>query len=427
MNTLKQKTFDALRKSEGFFKTDMVYLSKGGFWLGIGQVISALIALASSLFFANLVSKEIYGNYKFIISATSILASLSLTGMGTIVTQGVAQGAEGILKSAVKTTFKWGAVIVAVALAISLYYFTQGNTVLGLAMLFAGIALPISQAFTLYGNYLMGKKDFKRVTLYATASQFLTTATLIVVAITTQSIIAMVFVYFALNTVTTVWAYRHTVKLFHINRNQDHTLIPYGKHLSVMGAFGTLANQLDKILVFHYLGAIQLAVYAFSQAIPDQAKGVLKSLFGIALPKYADLAPEKLRASVVKKSIQLTLFTIFAVGVYLGLAPFIFQTLFPKYLEAMFYSQIYMLGLITIPGITLFGIYFQLKKATRKLYELNVVSTVSTLLITFILVYKHGLMGAVVANGASWLVMLLVHWFYFMKEKDRGDTIQLSA
>jgi O-antigen/teichoic acid export membrane protein len=185
-----------------------------------------------------------------------------------------------------------------------------------------------------------------------------------------------------------------------------------------MGAFGTLANQLDKILVFHYLGATELAVYAFSQAIPDQARGALKSLFGIALPKYADMPHDQLRKSVVKKSIQLTLFTIFAVVVYLGLAPYIFETLFPKYLEAILYSQIYMLGMITIPGITLFTTYFQLKKATRKLYELNIISTISTLLITFILVYKHGLMGAVIANGTSWLVMLLVHWFYFMKEKD---------
>lgn len=417
MDRLKLGTYNLLKKSESFFKTDMTYVAKGGFWLGVGQVFSAMIAFISSLFFANLISKDIYGNYKFIIATTSILAGLSLTGMGSVITQGVAQGYEGILKTAVRSTLRWGSIIVLVALSISTYYFVNGNNILGFSMLIAGLSLPLSQAYTLYGNYLVGKKDFKRVTLYAVSSQMLNTAGLIAVALLTKNIVFMVLTYFALNTLSTIWAYRHTLKIFNINDTHDHSLIPYGKHLSIMGFFGTVANQFDKILVFHYLGSWQLAIYAFAQAIPDQFKGVLKSIFGLALPKYAELSDEDLRESIMKKFAQLTLLTVLAILAYILTAQLIFNVLFPKYLEAVFYSEIYMLGMITVPGISLFGIYFQIKKSTRKMYELNIISAISTLTITFILVYKYGLEGAVIANGVSWLIMLVVYWLYFIRDK----------
>ena len=417
MKEFKEKIYLSLRKSEAFFKTDMVYLARGGSWLGIGQVASAGIALISSLFFANIVSKELYGSYKFIIASTSILASFSLSGMGSVVTQGVAQGYEGVLQKAVRTTIRFGWVIIIIAFSLSVYYFFNKNYVLGFAMLIAGISLPFNQAYSLAGSYLMGKKEFKKVTVYNTASQFLTTLALIIAAVTTKSLLVMVVVYFVFNTLTTIWVYIHTKNIFNINDTHDDTLIPYGKHLSVMGALGTIANQFDKILVFHYLGAMQLAIYGFAQAIPDQLKGVLKNMFGLAIPKYALLSEKDMRISMYKKFKQLTLITIIIAVIYILSAPYIFKYLFPKYIEAVLYSQIYVLGLTTIPGIGFFNSYFGLKKATRILYEINILSNILTLIITFIFIYKYDLLGAVIANSVSWVVMLIIHWYYFAKDK----------
>ncbi|OHA87430.1 MAG: hypothetical protein A2123_00135 [Candidatus Zambryskibacteria bacterium GWB1_40_5] len=185
-----------------------------------------------------------------------------------------------------------------------------------------------------------------------------------------------------------------------------------------MNFFGTLANQLDKILVFHYLGAANLAIYAFSQAIPEQIKGSFKNLFNIALPKYAVLEDQDLRKSILKKTWQLMIITSVIVVAYILVAPFIFQFFFPQYTDAVIYSQIYMLGLIAIPGISLFGTYFQIKKATRTMYKLTIVSNVTTIILTFILIYNFGLKGAVIENGISWLIMLGVHYYYFSTHKE---------
>jgi O-antigen/teichoic acid export membrane protein len=414
---MKQKAYRILKWSEKYFKTDMVYVAKSGFWLSVGQVLATIFALTLSVFFANKISKEVYGNYKFILSVTGILSSLSLTGMGTVVIQAVARGAEGVLKDAVRTSLKWSVLMIGTAIGLSGYYFLNDNSTLAIALLVAGVALPLTNSFSLYGGYFSGKKDFRRGTMYWAISQGLVTLGLIIAGTLTHDVLTLIIVYFTITTGTTVYAYIHTTSKYPLNEVRDDSLVTYGKHLSLMGLFGTLANQLDKILVFHYLGAVELAIYSFSQAIPEQIKGSFKNLFNIALPKYATLPEKDLRASIVKKTIQLTGITFVIVLAYILFSPLVFKLLFPKYLESVFYSQIYILGLLAIPGISLCSTYFQLRKATKTMYKLNVISNVTTIILTFLLIYHFGLVGAVIENGVSWLIMLIINWYYFATEK----------
>ena len=61
---LKQRIYKGLKWSQKYTQTDMVYLAKGGFWLGMGQIITGLASFLLTLAFANLVPKETFGTYK---------------------------------------------------------------------------------------------------------------------------------------------------------------------------------------------------------------------------------------------------------------------------------------------------------------------------------------------------------------------------
>lgn len=416
MNKIKDKT---LKWLSAYLETDMVYVAESGFWLTLGQIYSSALVLLLSIFFANYVSKEIYGQYKFILSATGILSALSLSGMGSVVIQAVAKGSEGILKDAVKTTLKWGLLMLLFGLGASIYYFTEGNYIIGISMVIASLSLPLTNAFGLYGGYFSGKKNFKLSTLYWVTSQTILTLGIVAVSLTTKKVLPLVLTYFIIGVTTAVWSYKHVISKYKPNDTKDDSLMKYGKHVSVMNFFGTVANQLDKILVFHFLGAINLAIYSFSQAIPEQIKGSFKNLFAIALPKYATLQDKDLRKSILKKTSQLTIISVFIVIGYIIFSPIVFKILFPKYLEAVYYSQIYMLGLIAIPGISLFGTYFQIKKATATMYKLTIISNSVTILLTVVLIYNYGIKGAVIENGISWLVMLLVNYYFFITHKEK--------
>lgn len=416
MHELKNRTHRLLKWSEKYTKTDMVYLARNGFWLLVAQIFSTFLVLVLSVFFANVVPKDIYGNYKFVLSIIGILGTLSLTGMGGTIVQAVAQGKDGVLIDAVKTNLKWGLLLFFAGMSVSAYYFLHGNQSIGLSLAIASVTLPILNSFSLYGNYFQGKKDFRLNTLYSVSTQILVTLSLITAALLVKNTVIMVGVYYVVSAVIAFWCFKHIVSKYNINEEQDHTLTTLGKHMSVMNVFGAIANQLDKILVFHYLGAVELAVYSFSLAIPEQIKGMYKSFGTMIIPKYAAMPEKDLRHSIIKKWVQLTGVTVIVVALVIVMLPYVFEILFPRYPEAVRYAQIYTLGLLALPGVAFFATYFQIKKATKTLYKMNIINNVSTILLAFILIYNFGLLGAVIENGLSWFIMVLVSWYYFAKD-----------
>src|SRR3989344_7039026 len=108
MQNLRQKVYQWLRLSEGLFKTDMVYLTKGGTWLLLGQLISSISTFLLVIAFANLIPKETFGTYKYILSLTAILLIPSLPGMNTAVNMASTRNLDGTLLLALKTKMRWG-------------------------------------------------------------------------------------------------------------------------------------------------------------------------------------------------------------------------------------------------------------------------------------------------------------------------------
>jgi O-antigen/teichoic acid export membrane protein len=95
-------------------------------------------------------------------------------------------------------------------------------------------------------------------------------------------------------------------------------------------------------------------------------------------------------------------------------APYIFAVLFPAYMNAVFYSQLYMVGLIFFPGISLFALYFQLMQQTATQYKLSIIGNVVTIVLGVILIARYGALGAVLENTLSWSILLLINLAFFI-------------
>ena len=166
MDKLKNGVFNSLKWLERYTKTDMIYLARGGFWLGISQFISTLSAFLTSIAFANLLAPDVFGIYKYILSINALLLITTLSGMDSAVTQSVARGFDNTLRIGVKTKMKWGLIGSVISFGLSLYYFLQGNMALTIGFGITGIFVPFSESFDMYNSLLWGKKLFDTQTKY---------------------------------------------------------------------------------------------------------------------------------------------------------------------------------------------------------------------------------------------------------------------
>jgi len=406
MDKIKKKTFSTIGRLSKYFKTDLFYLVKGESYLATGKIIASLAAFLTALIWANLISKEIYGSYQYILSIVAIVSIFSLPGINTAIAQAVSRKIEGSFIKGFKIQIKYGLLGSIALLGTAGYYWINGNTFLPIPLIIVAILFPIFNASLLYINFLNGRRLFKTQIQYDAITQ-------------TIAMIVMVSVLFFINkyltdaskllililTISTYYISRTSLRLFFFNKTkkelkpnskEDSKTIPYGKHLTYAGVLGFISDHLDNILLFHYLGTVQLAIYVFATLVPKQIKVFLGQISTLMFPKLTVRPREELRKTFLKKVFYLTGIITLIVIVYIIVAPWIYKFFFPEYLESIYYSRLYALSSIPL-CFSVISLIFKSKMMTKQVYQIRTIGPIVKILLSVLLIPTYGILGAVLS------------------------------
>lgn len=408
MQYLKIKIAQILRNLEKYTRTDMLYLAKGGFWVTLSQIILSVATLLLTIAFAHYLSKETYGQYKYIISVGSILKVFILSGIGVATLQSITKGYEGTLVYAFWQNIKWSFLFFIAAGIGSIYYFVNDNSVLGISLLIIGCFSPIWTSTNLYSSFLIAKKDFKRNAYYFDILGNIFPYLCLFLTITlTDNVIWLIFVYFASNTLIGVILFLRILKIYKPNNEVDPNMLNYSKHLSGLGVIGVLSENIDQILVFHFIGPAQLAIYNFAVAIPNQIKGPLQNLGNLMFPKFAERENKDIRSGMRNKIILLLISSIVIIITYWFTSPYLYKWFFPNYLNSVPYSKIYILSLlwiISVPANT----YLSAKKKVKEQYISIILGFVAQITCMLIGIIYWGLLGLIISRVVIRLIITLI-------------------
>ena len=392
----RKKTYDFLRWGEKYTKTDNVYLAKGGFWLVVGQIFSAVSALILSVVFANILSPQLFGTYRYVLAMFAILTIPSLGGINTSVIGAVTRGFDGTLPAAVKIKFRWSALGSLGSLGIAVYYLLQSNSELASAFLILGIFLPFMESFSLFDSYLQGKKDFRLSSIFNTTGQVVSVVSLTATVLLTDKLFLIILAYLLPWSISRFVFYKILNKKI-TNPSVESDSLTFGKHLSVMGIIATIANYLDKLVLFNFIGAAELAAYTIIIAAPEQIKGILKITSSLALPRFAERENVEIKRALHHKMFTFFLISVVFVVLYIIFAPILFSTFFPKYIEFVKHSQIFALSTVAVIG-SLPSAFLQAKNEKIKLYKFSLITHISQIIFIIFGVYFLGLWGIIWAR-----------------------------
>ena len=381
-----------------FLGTNLFYTLKGGFALTLNNFISVIVNFILAIFFARLLPKEIYGAYSYILAWISVFGIFALPGMDTAVTQSVSHGFESSLVLGLKKKMRYGIWGTLAALIMGGYYFYNGNQTLAAVFFISAAFIPILSSFQIYNAYLMGKKEFKTSAFYGITGQIFTALVLMAAVYLTDNIVYIVSAYiFATVLPNFIFFVKTKIKAAKIESPSDPGIVAYAKHLSLINVISMITPYVDQFLAFHFLGAANLATYAFATAPPEQIKGLFKGISDLALPKFSERSEKELKKTMTRKIIILSVFVALVVGAYIILAPLFYKIVFPQYIDAVFLSQVFALSILNAPPTLIMGALSAHKKI-KKLYLFNIVSPLFQILTMVILTPLYGLMGLVVAR-----------------------------
>lgn len=377
-------------------RTDLPYLFKGAFWSVAGQAIAAFSAFVLSVIFAHFASKETFGTYRYILSVANLLTAFSLSGLNTSIIQAVARGYHGAFVTSFRTSLLWSTPGILASFGVGLYYWLQGNHVLGLGIPIAGLLVNLWNALLLFRSFANGKKLFFQLFLANSALSLLPLGALFLTFSKTNHPVSLLLVF--LSTACLVSALAHTIirHLYVENTAEDPDHHRYTKHLSSIYILDTFASYLDKVLVFQTIGGAELALYTFATALPEQVRALTKSVQSIILPKFSVRPLPEIMKELPRKMALSTVGLLVVAVCYILIAPHLFRLFFPQYTEAIRLSQLFACILVFENGLT--GIILKAKRAIQDQYVLNIVGNVSKILLMVVLLRLYGLPGIIIAR-----------------------------
>ncbi len=411
----KEKIINFLEKK---IRTDIRYVYKGLFWYGIGHFVSTLAGVATAVAFANLLAPETYGNFKYILSILPFLDMSTLKRMDQSLTISVAKGFEGDTVGALKTKMKWGILGSLAGLGLSFYYYASGNHQLGLLVLIMAIFVPFFNSPLIYLDFLAGRKNFKALSLIGSSVSVVYSISIIIFVFLSKDLVLILLAYFITNAIIRFGAFLFVIKKYPPNKIKEEggQTLKYGKKLSILEIINVTSSSLDNILVFHYLGAIELAAYAFIKKVPENIKLLPRYITQLSVPKFSqqDIGDPFIKKELVRKTWFFVAGTAAVVFIYILLAPFIFNLLFAPYKEYVFYSQIYALSFAFNFG-GLFLNFVETNRKAREVLSLHLVTSIFTIVVVFASLKFYGLLGLVAGYSAIRFVSSLVRYAYFKR------------
>src|SRR3989338_1839484 len=379
-----------IKKIQRFLKTDTSYLIKGGAWLSVIRASSLVVAFFLSILYARYLSKETYGNYRYILNALGIFSFLSLPGLGTSMVYAVARGFEGSFRKTTILQFLSGLFFIAV----------------GVGSLFMILVEPSTN----YQGYYNAKKDFKARAFSAIGSKIFYGLIMLAAILSIRflgptpfySLLILVCGYLAASTLPHLFFLYSALKSVPKNAPSEKNLLSDGIKFTIIDIPTHVTTYLDSIIIFHLLGPVELAIYSFAEAIPDQIRGTLKSIgTSLASPKLATKDIREIEESgLFGKIARFSILLIPAVIAYILLAPYIYQYLYPKYIDSIFISQLLAISLLAIPGQFL----AEGLRATRQIKYASInsfVGSISQIILFIIFIPIFGLLGAAIARIAG--------------------------
>jgi O-antigen/teichoic acid export membrane protein len=172
------------------------------------------------------------------------------------------------------------------------------------------------------------------------------------------------------------------------------------------------AQHADKVFLFHFLGAPQVAIYVLATAIPNELSSVFSHVNNLAFPKLVGRDAGELKASLPRKLLVFTLALIAIVALYVLVSPHLFRFFFPEYLSSVPYSQLFALTLLFLPvGVLLQRFYAA--RDLRVIGILNVAEPLVLLSLYVLLIPIFGIWGAVYAVLGKHVVSALILVYCF--------------
>ncbi|MBU1349106.1 oligosaccharide flippase family protein, partial [Patescibacteria group bacterium] len=283
---LRQLAGRAATRLTALLHLDVRFYGRSLTLMSFGHLSAVVRGVATTFLMARWLPRETLGEFRYVLAMFGIAGIFSMSGLNASVIRGVAKGDYGIVRAALKRialVSPLGSVLLVLA---ALERHLHGETTVALGILVAAVAFPIYSLCGMYGPILTGKEHVRKLVVLAVVNNILFAACFFAVILNARGLLTITLAYFGFDIlIRGAYTLREVLALPAGSQGKGHLRL--GSHLSAIGAFQTIAYQLDQILLQRFFGYGTLANYSVAMLIPEQIKDFINSITGLMLRRFS--------------------------------------------------------------------------------------------------------------------------------------------
>lgn len=403
---------------------DLAKHLSNGKWIFLKFGVVAVGGWILSLVFARLGTKEVLGQYQYILSCVMVVSLSSLPGLNTAALEAVANGREAGVIKAVKWSFFFSFFGLLILVGLGFYnIFFRNHTVVGEALIVAGLLAPLYYAFNTWNIYYDGKSLFKEGSL----------RTVLLYVVLNFSLIAGLFLKFNVLGLVVIYLLVH-ISLFGFycfellkkikDRKNDYIDFKFGVNSSIQRFAFSLSSNLPPLAISVLFGTEAIAIYYIGYFLINAGSSLMGMLSYLYIP--ALFRREKINyKKVLLQNLVIGIF--FLIGFLIFIKYFFILMYGTSYLESQKLAFSFSLLMVLVPLKIFLMNFFLTGKRNWTIITIVSIANILSLGILY-LVKQHGFSTSIVTYVyALELMTLLPLLFIYIRDNVDNPLIKSST
>lgn len=257
------------------------FLYKYGRWTVLGRIVVAILNLFLSVVLTKLMTTSDYGNYQYYLSIFLLLEFFSNPGATSAVLKYVALRKEWVCDFLLKQRFKYSLIASTIFIIFGVYNIFEGDFFETIIYFSFSFLFPFFFCYDLFASYLHAKIELKKLNIIYIVRSFIQVLATIIVFKLTNNVLITVITFIASIAISNMYFYKKNIKFMSINKfeiNIKNKAKSMAIGLSLISLLGTIASQIDKILIFNLIDSKSLAIFSIGMMIGISINSLFKSI-----------------------------------------------------------------------------------------------------------------------------------------------------
>ena len=406
---------------KNYFGLDISFLVKSGFWAYVERVVRVGAEAGIAVVLARTVSREVFGEYQFLIAIFMALGVLTMRGFNGMLLRALSKAFDGTYMAVVRLSFRWSIPSVVLLFLVGLWWYVFRDVIVGSSLMISVVVFPFVHVLQRWEVLLHAKERFAQRAKYGgMMSVGLFVGVCLVLLLGYRVVLPIFLVYVALHAVFNTVYHRRVLRLLE-NDRVEPMWRKSGYKLMPSSLFEVMYTHFDKVILVFFLGMEMLAVYSVAIVIVEAFKYTLGNVMRVYVPRLFRSDTEYALRWLRMQGWKIGLGSLMLVVVLWFIMPFLIPVLFSDmYSESVLYAQLY---LFIIPFYVFAFIYGQIliKERYEGLYVRSLVMAGAVNILLYVLLIPWvGIAGAVFGSVGYYIVMVLMRYVGLMRLRRRA-------